>query len=81
MTVNAVKLISTDAKRPNWVQIQFPKDRNEHLSILKPASMAFENEDLELMLALEEWEKTITDWNLVWVNLDYVVRITKVADQ
>ncbi len=81
LTVNAVKLISTDAKRPNWVQIQFPKDRNEHLSILKPASMAFENEDLELMLALEEWEKTITDWNLVWVNLDYVVRITKVADQ
>lgn len=81
MTVNAVKLISMDANRSNWVQIQFPKDRNEHVSIMKPASMAFENEDLELSLALEEWEKTVTDWNIVWVNLDYVVRITKVGDQ
>ncbi|WP_146502483.1 hypothetical protein [Rubinisphaera italica] len=81
MTVNAVKLISIDEDHSNWVQIQYPKERDEHLSILKPASMAFENEDLELSLALEEWEKTITEWNIVWVNLDYVVRITKVGDK
>ncbi|WP_339747997.1 hypothetical protein [uncultured Rubinisphaera sp.] len=81
MTVNAVKLISIDEDRSNWVQIQYPKERDEQISILKPASMAFENEDLELSLALEEWEKTITNWNIVWVNLDYVVRITKVGDQ
>jgi hypothetical protein len=77
----AVKILGVDEKRPSWVKIAFPKKREEHYSIFGPAAKAHDNEDISLEAALAKWEKTVTEWKVIWVNLDYVVHMAPVEAQ
>ena len=78
MSVRAVKIVELDKLRPSWVKIQFPSTIDEHLSILNGMRKAQDNEEVTLQQALDEWEKTVTEWKTKWVNLRYVVHITEV---
>lgn len=77
-SIRAVKVLEVDRERPSWIKIAFPKDRAEHLSIFKPAAKASADPSLSVTEALSEWEKTISDWQTLWVNLRFVVYVTKV---
>lgn len=77
-SINAVKILTIDKVRPAWVKITFPKVRKEHLSIIKPVAAAQDNSNLTAAEALAKWEDSVSDWQVMWVNLDYVERITKV---
>lgn len=46
--------------------------------MLGPAARASKNEELSLDEALAEWQKHISKWDVMWINLRYVTRITKV---
>lgn len=78
VSIKAVKILQFSERHPSWVQIAFPKRRKEHFSILEPAAKAHDDDSVDLDAALAEWEESITQWSVIWVNLDFVVRISKV---
>jgi hypothetical protein len=77
-SVRAVKIVQLSEHHPSWVRIAFPKDQNEHISILGPAAKAHGDSAIELNAALAKWEKGIAEWKTIWINLDFVVHVTKV---
>jgi hypothetical protein len=77
-SIHAVKVLEVSESRPSWIKIAFPKTREDHLSILQPASKAQADDDISFEAALAEWEKTISEWTVMWVNLGFVVYMTKV---
>ncbi len=78
LSIAAVKVVEIDKQRPSWVKIRFPKDKDEHLSILKATVRARKDSHMSIDDALGEWEKTISDWESIWINLDFVVYVTRV---
>lgn len=79
-SINAVKVVAVDAKRPSWIQISYPKSNDEHFSIFAPAAKASKDDSISIEEALAAWEKTVSEWTTTWVNLDYVVRMSKVGE-
>lgn len=77
-SVRAVKIVQLSEHHPSWVQIAFPKDREVHFSIFGPAAKAHDDSGIDLNAALAKWEKGITEWKTMWINLDFVVHVTKV---
>jgi hypothetical protein len=77
-TVRAVKIVRLSNVHPSWVQIAFPKDRKEHGSIFGPAAKAHENKDVNVDVEIAEWEKSITQWKTIWINLDFVYSMSPV---
>lgn len=78
-SIHAVKILKLSETHSSWVQIAFPRDDEEHTSIFGPTAKAHEDSSLDLQAELAEWEKTITDWEVIWVNLHYVVKISPVG--
>ena len=76
--VHAVKVLEIDQRQRSWIKIAFPKSREEHFSIFRPAAKAHDNDAIAIEEALAKWEETISDWKVMWVNLDYVVYVTRV---
>lgn len=77
LSINAVKVL--DVQHQPWIQIAFPATESEHQSIFGPAARAHENDQLSAKEALADWEKTVSSWRIIWVNLDFVVHISKVG--
>lgn len=77
-SVRAVKIIQLNKQHASWVQITFPEDRDEHVSIFGPAAKVHGGGTIGLDAALAKWEKGITDWRTMWINLDFVVHMSKV---
>lgn len=77
-SINAVKIIQVSQTHPNWVQIAFPKERKEHFSIFGPAAKAHRNPSINFQAALAEWERSISEWKSIWINLYFVVHMSKV---
>jgi hypothetical protein len=78
-SIHAVKVLQRDERRPSWIKIAFPKERDEHYSIFGPAAKAHDDDDLAIEEALADWEETVDEWKVMWVNLDYVVYATEVG--
>ena len=76
--VRAVKVVQLSEKHSSWVRVAFPKDKKEHFSILRPAAEASDDKAIDLDAALAKWENGITEWKTMWINLDFVVHITRV---
>ena len=76
--IHAVKIVQFSERHPSWVQIAIPKNRIKHFSIFGPAAKAHDDDSIDLDAALADWEKSITEWKVIWINLDFVVHITKV---
>ncbi|MBD3676360.1 MAG: hypothetical protein HUJ26_22855 [Planctomycetaceae bacterium] len=79
--VRAVKIVQVSERHASWVQITFPADRDEHFSIFGPAAKAHKDRDVDLETTLAQWEQGIDEWKTMWINLDYVVRATRVEQQ
>lgn len=78
-SINAVKIVQLRKTHPSWVQIAFPKNRKEHFGIFGPAAKAHDDDSIDLEAALADWEKGITQWKVIWINLDFVVYMSKVG--
>lgn len=77
-SIRAVKVIQLSGTHPSWVQIAFPKDTKEHFSILQPAADAHDDDAVDLDAAIAEWERGVTEWKVIWINLDFVVSMSPV---
>ena len=73
-----MQVLEVDKHRPSSIKIRFPRDRDQHLSIVQPVRKSREKPDIPLEKALSEWEKGITVWDTMWVNLRYVVKVTSI---
>jgi hypothetical protein len=78
-SIRAVKVVKLSDTHPSWVQIAFPKTTKEHFSIFGPAAKAHDDDKVDLDAALADWEKSITEWKVIWINLDFVVHMSPVA--
>lgn len=76
--INAVKVLEIDQNRPSWIKVTFPKSREDHLSIFGPVAKVRDKGGVAFDVAMAKWEKTVSDWKTMWVNLDFVVYMTKV---
>jgi hypothetical protein len=79
-SVRAVKVLRVAEQHPSWIRIAFPKDAKEHRSIYGPAAKAHKRNDIRAEDALDEWEKTVTAWQITWINLNFVVHASRVAE-
>ena len=77
-SINAVKIMRVSKTHPEWIKIAFPKKRKEHYSIFGPAAKAHDDDSVDLYAALADWEKSISEWKVIWVNLNFVVHMSKV---
>lgn len=77
-SIRAVKVVQLSDAHPSWVQIAFPKNTKEHFSIFGPAGKAHDDNKVDLDAALAEWEDSITEWRVIWINLDFVVYMSPV---
>ena len=80
-SVKSVKIIQLSAKHPGWVQIAFPENLKEHISILRPVGAAYDDDSMGLDAELKTWEKSVTMWRVIWVNLEFVVYMSKVGQK
>ncbi len=80
-SVKAVKIIQLSEKHPGWVQIAFPKTWDEHISIIGPAAAAHDDASVDIEPKLKTWEKSVTQWRVIWVNLEFVVYMSKVGQK
>ena len=79
-SIRAVKVLEIARRHPSWVKTTFPKSEKEHRSIFGPAAKAHKNQDVQVKDALAEWEKSVTEWTVRWVNLAHVVHASMVGE-
>ena len=80
-TIKAVKVVQLCETHPSWVQIAFPKKQKEHFSILKPAARAHDDPSIDFEDAIAEWERSVSEWKVIWINLNFVVHMNKVEQR
>lgn len=78
-SIRAVKILHVSKEHPRWVQIAYPKSRDEHFSMFGPAAKAHRDDSVSMKDALAKWEESVTEWKAVWINLDFVVSASRVA--
>lgn len=72
-TVKIVRVINE-----SWVEIAFPLSRKQHLGLLnaRSADDRYSGRATVDGRVFVDWEKSITEWRVLWVNLQHVAGIT-----
>ncbi|MEQ8849807.1 hypothetical protein [Botrimarina sp.] len=78
VTYHACGVLAFAKDRPNWVLVRWPAKEEDHVSLVRAVIGAREGSGVSLKEAIGAWEKGISRWRTMWVNLDHVSHASRV---